>query len=67
MLFGTLTWVDQRNHVLDEGPDPHTWRGNFEDRKGPAEDMLGRVWRSMYAKQVSQGSSATVQMQTGVY
>jgi len=27
------------NHVLDGGPDPHTRRGNFDGKKGPAQDM----------------------------
>jgi len=33
MPFLIWTWVDPRNHVLDRGPDPLTWRGNFKDEK----------------------------------
>jgi len=30
MPFGLWTWVDPRNHVPDEGPDPPMQRGNSE-------------------------------------
>jgi len=39
MMFGMLTWVGPRNHVLDGCPDPRTLRGNFGGEKGPAQDM----------------------------
>jgi len=29
MPFGLRTWVDQRNHVLDGGPDPPMGKGQF--------------------------------------
>jgi len=31
--------VGPRNHVLDGGPDPHTWMDNFDGKKGLAQDM----------------------------
>ena len=34
MPFRMLTWVGPRNHVLDRDPDPHTQKGNFEDKGG---------------------------------
>jgi len=37
------------------GPDPTMWRGNFEFEKGPAQDMPGHVWRSIYSKRLSRG------------
>jgi len=30
MQFGTLSWVNSRNHVLDWGPGQPMGRGNFE-------------------------------------
>jgi len=42
-----------KDHVLDGGPDPHTWRGNFEGEKGLARDMFVRG--SIYSKQLSRG------------
>ena len=34
MPFGLGTQVGPRNHVLNGGPDPLMWRGNFEGEKG---------------------------------
>ena len=37
------TQVGPRNHVLDRGPDPHTWRDNFEGKwacRGHAQACL---------------------------
>jgi len=33
MPFGMWTRVDQRNHVLDEGPDHHMPRVNFDGKE----------------------------------
>jgi len=33
------TLVGSRNHLLDVGRDPQTWRGNFEGVKALAQDM----------------------------
>ena len=33
MPFGVWTRLDQRNHVLDEGPDHHMRRVNFDEKK----------------------------------
>jgi len=33
MPFGVWTRLDQRNHVLDVGPDHHMRRVNFDERK----------------------------------
>jgi len=33
MAFGMWTWVDQRNHVLDEGPDHRMQRVNSDGKK----------------------------------
>ena len=45
MLFGLLTKVGQRNHVLDGGSDLHMQRDNFGGEKGqprtcPAESTI---------------------------
>jgi len=63
MPFGMWTWVRQRYHVLDGGPDPHVRSGKFEGRKGPPQDMPG----SQYTQGDSaEGSTGTVQMPIGV-
>jgi len=51
-LFGMCTQVGTRNHVLDGGPDPHTWRDSFEGKKEPAQNMPGHVRRLIYLKQL---------------
>jgi len=33
MPFGVWNWAGPRNHVLDEGPDHHIQRGNFDQKK----------------------------------
>jgi len=45
-----------RNHVLDGGPDPHTWRSNSEKQAS-----LG------YAQNSARGSTSTVWMPTATY
>jgi len=49
-------------YVIDGGPDPRTWRGNFEGKKGPAQDMS-----SNWYTQLTEGRIGVVQMSTGVY
>ena len=39
MPFGIVTRVGPRNRVLDGADISHTWTGNFEDEKRPAQDM----------------------------
>jgi len=34
--FEMWIWVRPKNHMLDGGPDPHTYIGNFEGENGPA-------------------------------
>jgi len=64
MPFRMLTRVSPKNHVLARGPDPHMWRGNFDGKKGPAEDMTG----SWYTQSNSaEDSTGTMQMLIGVY
>jgi len=57
MLFGMFTWVGPRNHVLDGGQDPRTWRDNFDSEKGPTQDMLRHVRQSIYSKRLSRGQN----------
>ena len=38
---------------LDEGLDPHTWRGNVEGKKGPAQDIPGHVRQSIISNWLS--------------
>ena len=63
------TLVCPRNHLLDAGPYSHTERGNYEGEKLLAQDLPGRVWRSIYSKWLSRGQngSSTVRMSIGVY
>jgi len=41
MLFGMLSWVDPRNHVLDGGPDS-PWEGAILRRRA-CRDMSGDI------------------------
>ena len=65
--FGLRTGVDPRNDVLDESPDPCTQMGNFDGKKGPAQDMPGRVrLTSMSGQSDSErGRNGMVQMPIG--
>ena len=38
-------------------PDPHTHMGNFEDEKGPAQDMPRHVRRSIYSNRHTMGKN----------
>jgi len=46
-----------RNHMLDRGRDPHTRMGNFDGKRGPAQDSHGHFQRLIYSKQVSRGQN----------
>ena len=48
MPFGIWTRVSLRHHILDGHPYLQTRRGNFEGKKGPAQDMPVHVWLSLY-------------------
>jgi len=50
--WGMWIQMGPSSHVLD---GVHTWRGNFEGEKGPAQDMPGHVRRSIYSKRLSRG------------
>jgi len=52
-----------RNHALDGCPDPHTGRGNSEDKRAGPGLAGGRYTQNDSAG----GSTATVQMPLGVY
>jgi len=41
MPFGVWTPAGTNNHVLDEGPDHHMRRGNFDRKKLSAWEMAG--------------------------
>jgi len=48
--------VGPKNHVLDAGPDRHTWSGKFQGEKSrPCNDMPGHVQRPIYSKPLSRG------------
>jgi len=42
MVFEMWTLARPRK-VLDGGPDPHRWIGNFDGERGPAQDMSGSL------------------------
>jgi len=67
MVFGMLTRVGLRNHVLGGAPDPHTWKGNFQGEKGLAQDMPD-MSDDRYTQSNSSGvSTSMVRMPIGVY
>jgi len=51
MPFRMWTWVSWMNHVLDTGPDLHTWR-QFWGQKGSGS---GHVQRSLLSKRLNWG------------
>ena len=54
--------VSLRHYILDGHPYLQTRRGNFEGKKGPAQDMS-----SNWYTQLTEGRIGVVQMSTGVY
>jgi len=63
MLFGMWLHVSPWNHMLDNGPDPQTRRGNFEGEDGlPLYIPSGRYSQSDSAE----GDTDTVRMPIGV-
>jgi len=47
-------------------PDPHTWRGNFEGKKWPAQGMPGHVRRSICSKWLST-AEASIPVRQGAH
>jgi len=49
------------------GPCFHTWMGNFEGKKVPAQDVPRHVWQSIISKRLSRGSTGMVWIPVGVH
>ena len=52
-----LRWAPEACSSGGSRSPVHTWRGNFEGKKGPAQDMRGYVWRLIYSKRLSRGQN----------
>ena len=61
MPFRMWTWVSWVNHVLDTGPDLHTWR-QFWGRKGSGSEMF-----SSHQSDSTGASTSTVQIAIWMY
>jgi len=54
MTFVMWTQMGQRNHVLD-GVQVLSQDGQYEGKRGLAQDISGYVWWSVYSERVSRG------------
>jgi len=61
------TRVGPKKHVLDGGPDPNTWMGNFEGESGRPMTCPDTSGGRYTQSDSTGGSTGTVQMLIGVY